>query len=308
MINPKASALRALDAERVAAALAPAFELATVRTEQRGHATTLAREAARAGVEVVAVLGGDGTVSEAADGLAGSPTVLAPLPAGVTNVFARALGGPPGAIAAAEGLAVRAARHRRHAAPLASNAVDLGTVNGRHFLFSSGVGLSAAIMAKAEAAPERKASLGQLHFTAAAVSVLARRYLRDPPKLRLEAGGRGVDGITVVVQNAEVLTYFGPRGIRICVGAGLQTGSLSLTLLRSARVRDVPAVLPRILSGRAQAVVAHPVVEGFPGVDGATIDAVDGVALPVEADGEYLGDHVHVRYGAAPAALRVVDW
>jgi hypothetical protein len=135
------------------------------------------------------VLGGDGTVSEAADGLAGSPTVLAPLPAGVTNVFARALGGPPGAIAAAEGLAVRAARHRRHAAPLASNAVDLGTVNGRHFLFSSGVGLSAAIMAKAEAAPERKASLGQLHFTAAAVSVLARATCAIPRSCASRPGG-----------------------------------------------------------------------------------------------------------------------
>jgi diacylglycerol kinase family enzyme len=311
VVNPNASSLRSQGAERVAAALAPVFALSVVRTEARGHATIIAREAARAGVEVVAVLGGDGTVSEAADGLAGSPTVLVPLPAGVTNVFARSLGGPADAASAAGGLAARAGTggHGRGQGPaLPARAVDLGTVNGRHFLFSSGVGLSAAIMAEAEAAPERKASLGQLHFTAAAVSVLARRYLRDPPRLRLEAGGRTVEGITVVVQNAEMLTYFGPRRIRVCVAAGLQTGSLSLTLLRSARVRDVPAVLPRIVSGRAEAVVAHPLVEGFPGVAAATIVATDGVAMPVEADGEYLGEHLRVGYGAAPGALQVVDW
>lgn len=298
IVNPTASGLGGSVADRVAAALAQGFALEMVRTEARGHATTLAREAAARGLEVVVVLGGDGTVSEAADGLAGTPAALAPLPAGVTNVFARILGSGGDPVDAARALAV--------GTPIA-RAVDLGLVNGRHFLFSSGVGLSAAIMAEAESAPARKASLGQLHFTAAAASVIARRYLRDPPRLRVSAAdGRACEGITVVTQNADVLTYFGPQGIRVAAGAGLGTGSLSLTVLHGARVRDVPNVLGRLLTGRAAAVVAHPLVTALPAVAAATVVSPGGSRLPVEADGEYLGDHAEVTYGIAPRALRVL--
>src|SRR5262252_9057149 len=61
-------------------------------TSRRGHAARIARGAALDHVDVVVVLGGDGTLSEAADGLAGSATALAPLPGGSTNVFARSIG------------------------------------------------------------------------------------------------------------------------------------------------------------------------------------------------------------------------
>lgn len=300
VVNPAASGLRDGVAERVATALAPAFAVETARTEGRGHATELARAAAERGLETVAVLGGDGAVSEAADGLAHTPTALLALPAGVTNVFARLLGAPADAVSAARNAAARTVLPR---------AVDLGLVNGRHFLFSSGVGLSAAIMADADATPARKASLGQLHFTATAVSVIARRYLRDPPRLRLRTGdGLELEGITLVAQNAEVLTYLGPRGLRVAPGAGLRTGSLSLTVLRGARVRDVPSLVARVVSGRAGAVLGHPLVQGAPGVHKATVTSVDGSPLPVEADGEHLGDHAEVTYGIAPGALRVLGY
>lgn len=300
IVNPTASGLDGSAAERVVVALAPAFAVETVTTEARGHATALARAAAARGVDVVAVLGGDGTVSEAADGLAGTATALTPLPAGVTNVFARTLGARSDPVAAARLLAARVP---------AARAVDLGLVNGRHFLFSSGVGLSAQIMAEAEAEPDRKASLGQLHFTAAGVSVVARRYLRDPPRLRVQAvDGRTEEGITVVVQNGDVLTYFGPRGIRVCEGAGLRTGSLSLTVLRAARARNVPGVLARLVTGRAASVTAHPLVGALPSTAAATVTSTDGTPLPVEADGEYLGEHVRVEYGVAPGALRVLGY
>ena len=61
-------------------------------TSRRGHASRLARGAAATGTDVVAVLGGDGTLNEAANGLAGTECALAALPGGSTNVFARTIG------------------------------------------------------------------------------------------------------------------------------------------------------------------------------------------------------------------------
>ena len=131
----------------------------------------------RTGCDVVAALGGDGTVSQAASGLVGPPTAMACLPAGVTNVFARAIGTPRDPLAAAAGCA-----ERERAGPLVVRSVDVGTVNGHHFLYTAGVGFTAAMAETAERAPDRKASLGQLHFAAAGIAEIVRRYLRNPPR------------------------------------------------------------------------------------------------------------------------------
>ena len=94
LVNPFVSRLDGATALEVARRLGAGFALSVAYTEAAGHATELAREAAEAGYDVVAALGGDGTVSEAAGGLVGSPTPLACVPAGVTNVFARTVGMP----------------------------------------------------------------------------------------------------------------------------------------------------------------------------------------------------------------------
>jgi diacylglycerol kinase family enzyme len=298
IVNPRASSLADGHRQRVVASLDAAYSVKSVETEGQGHAKELCRAAAEDGYDLVAVLGGDGTLSEAADGLAGSPTPLTSLPAGCTNAFARSLGIPE-ATTAAERLAARAGRLR-------PRAIDLGVVNGRHFLFASGVGLSASIVGAADSAPERKAAFGQLHFFASAASVIARRYVRNPPRMRVEADGRSANGIVLAVQNSDPLTYFGPREIRVCEHAGLDTGTISMTLLREARVRDIATILPRVLSGRGSAVVGHPLNVGFSAIPEARVTSIDGVPLPVEADGEFLGEHHTVEYRAAPAALRVV--
>ena len=73
-------------------------------TEERDHATHLCREAAEEGYDVVVAFGGDGTVNEAANGLAGSDTPLTCLPGGATNVFHRAIGIPVDVVEATEHL------------------------------------------------------------------------------------------------------------------------------------------------------------------------------------------------------------
>jgi diacylglycerol kinase family enzyme len=220
----------------------------------------------------------------------------------VTNVFARAIGMPRRPLEAADALAAR-----EEAGALAARAVDVGTVNGRHFLFTAGVGFTGAMAETAEKAPDRKARLGQLHFAASGILEIARRYLRHPPEMLVEADGLRDRAVTVVVQNCEALTYFGPRQIRVCEHAGLGTGALSLALLRRTNPADVASVVARLLTGRGSAVERHPQVCTAPGLAGARVRGAGGVALPVDADGEFLGTFPEVVFGVRPAALRVVS-
>jgi diacylglycerol kinase family enzyme len=302
LVNPLASRFRESDREAVTRALRPRFAVSSALTEAAGHATELARAAAEEGYDVVAVLGGDGTVSQAAGGLVGAPTPMACLPAGVTNVFARSIGTPRDPVAAAARLAELAEQGR-----LDARAVDVGTANGRHFLYTAGVGFTAAMAETADRAPERKATLGQLHFAAAAFSEIGGRYLRNPPRMRVRgADGLDEEGVTVVLQNCHALTYFGPRQIRLSDAAGLQTGGLSLTLLRRSRPLDVASVIARLLSGRTNAVARHPHVAARPMLAAVTVDSVGGEPLPLDADGEFLGSFRRVAFGVEPAALRVV--
>src|SRR5436309_3427285 len=91
-------------------ALAADNDLEFVETEHRGHATELAAKAAAAGVDVVVVLAGDGTLNEAANGLVGTSTMLAPLPGGSTNVYAQTIGVPTDPVDAASVLIQRRRR------------------------------------------------------------------------------------------------------------------------------------------------------------------------------------------------------
>ncbi len=154
IVNPYATTVSDRLKHLVVYALRGRFEVDAVDTESRGHATELCREAAHEGYDVVVAFGGDGTVNEAANGLAGSDTPLTCLPGGSTNVFCRLLGIPPEIVDATEHLLGLADdwRPRR---------VDLGDVNGRAFTFSAGVGLDASVVERVDAHPHLKARLGE---------------------------------------------------------------------------------------------------------------------------------------------------
>jgi diacylglycerol kinase family enzyme len=104
IVNPTASSMTPKRRLRVQALLGQHHRLEVAETYRRGHATRLARAAARDGMDAVVVAAGDGTLNEAADGLIGTDTALAPLPGGSTNVFARTLGVPNSIMPAAEQL------------------------------------------------------------------------------------------------------------------------------------------------------------------------------------------------------------
>jgi diacylglycerol kinase family enzyme len=299
IVNPYATTVSDRLKNLVVYALQGRYDVEAIDTQAQGHATELCHEAAEAGYDVVVAFGGDGTVNEVANGLAGTDTPITCLPGGATNVYCRTLGIPNDVVDATEHLLLMADDFR-------PRRVDTGLVNGRHFVFASGVGLDASVVERVDAHPYRKARFGEYYFTWAAISSFNKTYLVRPPRMTVEVEGKTIDGVTVIVQNSDPFTYFGTRPIRVCEGAGLETGTLGLTVLRRATLLEMPTLIPRIFTGRAGSVTRHRQVTGFDPVEHLSVASADGRPFPVEADGDFLGSFERVEYGVAPRSLAVV--
>jgi diacylglycerol kinase family enzyme len=184
--------------------------------------------------------------------------------------------------------------------------VDVGRVNQRHFLFSSGVGLDASVVEVVDAHPRLKARLGEWYYTWAAVKTFNRRYLIRPPRLRAELGDDTVDGVTAIVQNAHPYTYFGDRAVRMAEGAALDSGDLAAIVLRRANPLDLPSISWRALSGRSH-LVRHRHEHGYRGLTELRITSRDDRALPLQVDGDYIGDVDEAVFTCVPKGILVVS-
>jgi diacylglycerol kinase family enzyme len=300
IVNPYATTVSDRLRNLVVYALQSHYSVEAIDTEKRDHATQITREAAAEGYDVVVAFGGDGTVNEAANGLAGSRTPLTALPGGSTNVWARTLGIPNDVVDATEHLLRMADNFR-------PRPVDLGRVNSRHFVFASGVGLDASVVERVDRRPLRKARYGAWYYTYAAVDIFSRRYLVRPPHVRVHAGDRKLEAVTVIVQNSDPFTYFRRRPIRVTEPAGLETGSLSAAVLKSATPLELPTLIPRLLSGRAKTVLRHRQVEGLGEVADLRVEAIDDRPFPLQVDGDFIGEYSEVEFGIRPAALLAVS-
>src|SRR5262249_55774726 len=149
LVNATASSVTARKRVMIRKMLAADHDVEVAETSRRGHATRLAHAAAGDGFDVVAVLAGDGTLNEAADGLLHTATALAPLPGGSTNVYARTLGYPNEAVDATGVLLASLTRR-------ATKRIGVGRANRRPFLFNTGVGFDAAVIRRVERYGELK--------------------------------------------------------------------------------------------------------------------------------------------------------
>lgn len=190
IVNPNATSTTPATRELVAHALRSRLNLTVAPTTHRGHAAELAREARLTGVDVVIVLGGDGTVNEVVNGLLGVPaptahqsvTVgpippLAIVPGGSANVFARSLGISPDPVEATNQLIDLIARR-------SLRWVGLGHADRRWFTFNAGVGLDAEVCSRIDAIRRKGKSATPARYVRAAIrAFFAAR--RRPPSLTL---------------------------------------------------------------------------------------------------------------------------
>jgi diacylglycerol kinase family enzyme len=298
IVNPYATTMSDRLKHLVVYALQGRYEVEAIDTQRKAHAIELCREAAVEGFDVVVAFGGDGTVNEAANGLAGSQTALTCLPGGSNNVFAKMLGISNDVVDATEDLLRLADRWQ-------PRAVDLGRLNGRWFAFAAGMGLDASVVERVDRHPHLKARFGAWYFTEAAVATFLRRYVVRPPRLELEVGGETVRGVSAFFQNGEPYTYFKHRPVNLVEGARLDSGDLAGVVLTRARPYDVPTVSFRALSGAAR-IAKHRGVSAFAGARQVTVRSIDGRPVPVQVDGDHIGDETVAEISVTAGALRVV--
>jgi diacylglycerol kinase family enzyme len=305
IVNPYATTVSDRLKNLVVYALQGRYEVETVATEAQNHATEIGREVRDHGYDVVVAFGGDGTLNEVVNGLAGTDVPVSVLPGGSTNVVCRTLGIPNDVVDATEHLLalVDDWQPRR---------IDLGKVDGRHFVFSCGAGIDATVVKRVDAHPKLKSTAGPYYFSWAAISALYRSYMHNPVRLHVETSGGGVaEGVTALAQNSDPFTYFASRPVRVCEGVEIDDGTLALGVLKRAAQRDMPTLIARLFSEKSPAA-RHRQIEHFAGVTEATVASVsetrDGVIrpFPVQVDGDYIGEKTEMTLRVDPGALTVV--
>ena len=296
VVNASASAVTPRTRVVIAKALAADHKLELVVTDRRGHATELAAEAAAEGYDVVVTLGGDGTVNEAANGLAGSDTALGVLPGGSTNVFSRTMGFPTDPIeATGQLLSALADGGRRR--------IGMGRADGRYFLFHLGLGFDAAVIHRVERRGVLKRYAGHPLFVAAAVDTWVRHYDRSRPRFGVRAGDEGVDAAYfAVVLNSDPYTYLGNRPLHLAPGTVPDDG-LSVVVFGSLHLRDLIGAATRALGSGRRLGRQHRLWTRA-GLGGLTVTGTG--PFPYQVDGDYLGETAGLRVTHHPAVLELV--
>jgi diacylglycerol kinase family enzyme len=290
IVNPFSTAVTQERVAEVEAVLRGRVELETRHTEAPGHATELAAAAAEA-ADAVVVFSGDGTYNEAINGAAGR-VPFGFLPGGGASVLPRALGLPRDPIEAAGCVAAALAEGR-------TRSIGLGRVNGRRFCFAAGIGLDAEAVRRVDrrgrSADGRRARNSA--FASAAFGILAETRFRLEPQL--EIAGRGPAAF-VLVSVGRPYTYLGPLAVKLGHAARYD-GGLDFAGPRRIAPLTVPRLLARALLGSLD---TDPTMVSAQDVDRFEVRC--DRPLPLEADGEDLGDVTEAVFEAERNALDVL--
>jgi YegS/Rv2252/BmrU family lipid kinase len=253
-------------------------------TQGSGDAARFTAQAVAAGVDVVAVYGGDGTVMEVAGSLAGNPTPMAILPGGTANLMAIELGLPRNLALAAQ-IAMREDSTAR--------VVDLGKAGNQRFMLRVGIGLSAR---KVEATSrEMKDRFGILAYSLGALQALRTS---EPARFSFLLDGRPAEceAIACVVDNAGTI---GIPGLSHSHEVSVSDGFFDVFAVRDLLPEPpLPARTPVAQGRRAGTAIA----QHWRARD---ITVVTDPPLPVQADGEMWGT-TPISITVLPGAVRVL--
>jgi diacylglycerol kinase family enzyme len=286
VVNPFASRVTDARLEAVVGELRRAGEVTVIPTERPRHATELVSSA---DAEAVVVFSGDGGFNEALNGLR-DEMPIGFLPGGGTSVLSRALGLPADPIAAAAQVAdaLSAGRTRR---------IGVGRANGRRFAFSAGVGLDAAAVRavdqKGRASDGKRP--GDMAFALAVLRIIAAQRGHLESALEVKGMGRAA---CVFIANTHPYTYAAGLPLPIAPDAEFELG---LDMVAPVRIRR-----------RSLVRTAWSLLRGHPGDgmlyahDADRIEIVCDAPMPLQVDGEDLGDVDEVVFEAERAAVAVL--
>ena len=276
--------------------LAGLVDLDVERTRYRGHARELA---AAARGELVIVLGGDGSVNEVVNGVMSREEdrpLLAVIPGGGGNVFARGLGLPVDAAAAIRRVrdAIAAGRYRT---------IGLGLAADRYFTFSAGLGMDAEVVGEVD----RLRAEGHRESAALFLRAMVRQYYRGTdrrrPALTLERDGEPPisDLFMAIITNRSPWTYLRGRPLLPVPHPDFNSG-LDLLGLRRLRLTTIFAAVGQMLYVRSRPAGRRDMLSVL-GSESLTVRSARPIAFQV--DGEYLGETEAVKFQFVPQALRV---
>jgi diacylglycerol kinase family enzyme len=316
IVNPRATTTGDGAADLVTRSLAGVVDLDVEHTRHRGHARDLA--AAAADGDLVLVLGGDGVLNEAVNGvmaargsrsagapgatgsqgvMGSGPPLIGVIPGGGGNVFARAMGLPVDTAGAVSRIrqAIEAERYRT---------IGLGLAGDRYFTFSADLGWDAEVVHEVDQQREK----GSRQSVSLYVRTIVRQYYRGTdrkvPALTAERAGQppAAGLFMVIVTNRSPWTYVGDRAMLPVPNPDFNSG-LDLLALRRLRVGTVLNVVGQLLWVRNRPPRGRHLLSE-PGLDSLTIRSARPIAFQV--DGEYLGETRAVDFRFVPGALRVV--
>lgn len=262
-------------------------ELETILTERPLHAAEIA-EAVGRDAERIYVFSGDGGYNEVVNGLEGD-LPIGFIPGGSTSVFPRALGIPRDPVTAARALAASRVERR----------ISLGRVNGRRFTFSGGFGIDAELVRRVDAlgrATGKRAS--DLAFARTLAGIFTERRARFEPVMEVEGLGRVAFAL---VANGHPYSYVGRIPLRITPKAQFELG-LDLVAPRDLKARRLPQVAAWAFAGKGQQRSPH--VLYVHDADELVVRA--DRPMPLQVDGEDLGDVEEAHFEAERSALRVL--
>jgi diacylglycerol kinase family enzyme len=288
IVNPMATRVTDEGVAAVERALMRAAYVRTVRTESVGHAVELASSAADA--DAVVVFSGDGGFNEVLNGIERDDLPVGFVPGGGTSVLPRALSLPREPQPAAEQIADALAHDR-------TRRISTGRVNGRRFAFSSGIGIDAEAVRRIDErgrSPEGKRP-GDLAFVATFGRMIFERRGRFDPVLEVVGYGRAA---LVLVSNVKPYTFLKALAIQAAPEAVFDAG-LDFLAPRSLTPRSLPPLLFALATGR-------PPRNAFRGHDLDAIEVVCDMPLPLQADGEDLGDVSRVVFEAERRSVAVL--
>ena len=312
IVNPQATTTTGNSADLAIRSLAGLVDLDVEHTRYRGHARELA---AAARGELVIVLGGDGAVNEAVNGIMARPPgqaseqapgsapeqaeapLLAVIPGGGGNVLAQALGLPANAAAAI-------ARIRQVIKEGQYRTIGLGLAGDRYFTFSAGLGMDAEVVREVE----RLRASGHRESPALFLRTMVRQYRsgtdRRTPALTLERDGQPStpDLFMTAITNRSPWTYLHGRAVLPVPNPDFNSG-LDVFALRKVRATTIVSAVGQMLLFRRRSPRGRHTLT-VTGLESLTIRSVRPIAFQV--DGDYLGETEAVKFQFVPHALRVV--
>ena len=309
VVNPRATTTSSRVVDVIVHALSDEIDLEVTVTTHQGHAVLLGEVARDEHLDLVVTLGGDGVVNEIvngllADGADGPVPMLATIPGGSANVFARSLGLPKDTVEAT-GLILDCLRTG------SSRSIGLGTANDRWFLANAGIGIDAEVIAAMEAHRKAGHTATPLRYLTTTLATYFRGTDRRHAALTVStpegtagaATDASVDGLFLAfVQNTSPWTYLGNHPITPCPDASFDS-ALDLFALRRMGVPTSLVAAARLLTGSERATARGGILS-WHDRPAFTITADWPVAFQI--DGEGMGETTSVEFRHHPDAIRVV--